>query len=159
MPVCAPLAADAPDFAARHVPTTSQRQLRRTPARRCGWPTASPTYHRSGCRVLAGLDDEPVPHEQAVEDGFHACEVCRPEDDTAPDGSDRPEAAVVDADADADAGHRQRTPRTSTRARPTPTPERRRPTAEAARVAEREQAEREPEPSRERAEQAERETR
>ncbi|MBE7188807.1 hypothetical protein, partial [Jatrophihabitans endophyticus] len=38
-----------------------------------------PDYHRSDCPRLAGTDSEPIPHDQAVEDGFAECTVCRPE--------------------------------------------------------------------------------
>ncbi|MDT4921654.1 MAG: hypothetical protein QOI15_2556, partial [Pseudonocardiales bacterium] len=43
-----------------------------------------PDYHREVCRELVGLAAEPVPHEQAVEDGFTACVVCAPDAATAP---------------------------------------------------------------------------
>jgi methylphosphotriester-DNA--protein-cysteine methyltransferase len=46
-----------------------------------------PEYHRQGCERLADLDDEPIPHSQAVEDGFVPCPVCRPDD---PAGSTTP---------------------------------------------------------------------
>ena len=35
-----------------------------------------PDYHRVGCRALIGTDAEPVPYEQAVEDGFAPCPIC-----------------------------------------------------------------------------------
>jgi hypothetical protein len=44
-----------------------------------------PDYHRESCRELVGLDAEPVPHEQAVEDGFTPCRVCAPDAAEAPD--------------------------------------------------------------------------
>ena len=40
--------------------------------RRSGWSTASPIPPRT-CSTLAGLDAEPVPYDQAVEDGFSEC--------------------------------------------------------------------------------------
>jgi hypothetical protein len=43
-----------------------------------------PDYHRAGCRELDGLDAEPIPFDQAVEDDFQPCEVCRPRLGTAP---------------------------------------------------------------------------
>ena len=36
----------------------------------------SPDYHRVGCRALLGTDAEPIPFDQAVEDGFAACPIC-----------------------------------------------------------------------------------
>ena len=56
-----------------------------------------PDYHRAGCSTLEGLADEPVPHDQAVEDGFSPCEICDPEGsrvDDAPDAA--PDVAVDD---------------------------------------------------------------
>ncbi|SHG62052.1 hypothetical protein SAMN05443575_2399 [Jatrophihabitans endophyticus] len=44
-----------------------------------------PDYHRENCSAIAALDHEPVPHEQAVEDGFAPCSVCRPEEPAARD--------------------------------------------------------------------------
>lgn len=41
-----------------------------------------PNYHRAGCSELSGLSAEAIPYEQAVEDGFAACAVCRPEGGT-----------------------------------------------------------------------------
>ena len=43
-----------------------------------------PDYHRPGCSQLEGLDEEPVPYEQAVEDGFTPCRICRPEESSRP---------------------------------------------------------------------------
>ena len=43
-----------------------------------------PDYHRQECPTLAGLDSEPVPHDQAVEDGFTECPTCLPEAAEAP---------------------------------------------------------------------------
>jgi methylphosphotriester-DNA--protein-cysteine methyltransferase len=48
------------------------------PARDVWVADGYPDYHRAGCRELIGLDSEPVPHDQAVEDGFAPCAVCRP---------------------------------------------------------------------------------
>jgi hypothetical protein len=39
-----------------------------------------PDYHLDSCTALAGLAAEPIPRSQAVEDGFHACTRCRPDD-------------------------------------------------------------------------------
>src|SRR5581483_10707751 len=47
-----------------------------------------PDYHQQGCREVAGLASEPIARDQAVEDGFAECAVCRPED---------PDAAAPDA--------------------------------------------------------------
>ena len=38
-----------------------------------------PDYHLPGCARLEGMDEEPVPYEQAVEDGFTPCSVCAPD--------------------------------------------------------------------------------
>ena len=43
-----------------------------------------PDYHRGDCPVLTGTDSEPIPHDQAVEDGFGECTVCKPEAAEAP---------------------------------------------------------------------------
>ncbi|MGN6609495.1 MAG: hypothetical protein ACTHMS_21110 [Jatrophihabitans sp.] len=37
-----------------------------------------PDYHRRACTTLAGKQDIEVPFDQAVEDGFQPCVVCRP---------------------------------------------------------------------------------
>src|SRR5581483_10706485 len=55
-----------------------------------------PDFHRAGCPELAGLDEEPVPFAQAVEDGFTPCRTCRPEavaDDSAEPALDLAPAA------------------------------------------------------------------
>ncbi|HET8583661.1 MAG TPA: hypothetical protein VFL65_10430 [Jatrophihabitans sp.] len=58
-----------------------------------------PDYHRAGCTELTGLPAEPVPHEQAVEDGFAACAVCRPEapvaEQPAPEAPAEPDVAAA----------------------------------------------------------------
>ena len=51
-----------------------------------------PDYHLPGCRVLADLPGEPIPFEQAIEDGFTPCAACRP---TAPGGRAGASAADV----------------------------------------------------------------
>jgi hypothetical protein len=52
-----------------------------------------PDYHRSGCSELNALPGEPVPYDQAVEDGFAPCATCAPDAAVPPD---EPSAAAVD---------------------------------------------------------------
>jgi hypothetical protein len=37
-----------------------------------------PRYHRSECMIIKGQDAEPVPFDQATEDGFMPCSLCEP---------------------------------------------------------------------------------
>ena len=65
--------------AARRRRPTVRAPRRRRPAGRCGSPTAIPS---TTCRTAASsteLKSEPVPYEQAVEDGFQPCVVCNPD--------------------------------------------------------------------------------
>ena len=55
-----------------------------------------PDYHREDCPTLVGLDAEPVPHDQAVEDGFTECSTCRPEAAEAPTYTTPDEPAAVE---------------------------------------------------------------
>ena len=38
-----------------------------------------PEYHRRTCTRTTGLDAQPIPHAQAVEDGFRECSTCTPD--------------------------------------------------------------------------------
>ena len=38
-----------------------------------------PRYHRSECMIIKGQHAEPIPHEQATEDGFTPCSLCEPD--------------------------------------------------------------------------------
>ena len=38
-----------------------------------------PEYHHADCGELEGLEAEPIPYDQAVEDGFQPCVVCNPD--------------------------------------------------------------------------------
>ena len=38
-----------------------------------------PRYHRSECMIIKGQHAEPIPHEQATEDGFMPCSLCEPD--------------------------------------------------------------------------------
>ncbi|MDQ2796307.1 MAG: hypothetical protein M3Y06_03980, partial [Actinomycetota bacterium] len=62
-----------------------------------------PEYHRQSCSTLAGLDSEPVAHDQAVGDGFTECRVCTPEAANAPDSATAPAAADSNASAESSA--------------------------------------------------------
>jgi hypothetical protein len=37
-----------------------------------------PRYHLAECAIIQGQDAEPIPFEQATEDGFMACSLCEP---------------------------------------------------------------------------------
>jgi hypothetical protein len=37
-----------------------------------------PRYHLADCAIIQGQDAEPIPFEQATEDGFMACSLCEP---------------------------------------------------------------------------------
>ena len=54
-----------------------------------------PNYHRAGCVELAGLDGEPIEHEQAIEDGFEPCPVCAPDAAEAPAAPEEPQPEAV----------------------------------------------------------------
>ncbi len=49
------------------------------PERRVWVVDGRPEYHRTTCRRLAETEAEPIPHGQAVEDGFVPCSVCDPD--------------------------------------------------------------------------------
>jgi hypothetical protein len=38
-----------------------------------------PRYHLETCAIIQGQDAEPIPHEQANEDGFMPCSLCEPD--------------------------------------------------------------------------------
>jgi hypothetical protein len=38
-----------------------------------------PRYHLEGCAIIKGQDAEPIPYDQANEDGFMPCSLCEPE--------------------------------------------------------------------------------
>ena len=38
-----------------------------------------PRYHLGNCPIIQGQDAEPIPFDQAVEDGFMPCSLCEPE--------------------------------------------------------------------------------
>jgi hypothetical protein len=38
-----------------------------------------PRYHLERCGFISGLGGEPVPLQQAVEDGFTPCSLCDPD--------------------------------------------------------------------------------
>ena len=37
-----------------------------------------PRYHLGSCPIIQGQDAEPIPFDQAVEDGFMPCSLCEP---------------------------------------------------------------------------------
>jgi hypothetical protein len=37
-----------------------------------------PRYHLETCAIIQGQDAEPIPIEQATEDGFMPCSLCEP---------------------------------------------------------------------------------
>jgi hypothetical protein len=37
-----------------------------------------PRYHLQDCAIIKGQDAEPIPYEQATEDGFMPCSLCEP---------------------------------------------------------------------------------
>jgi hypothetical protein len=37
-----------------------------------------PRYHLATCAIIQGQDAEPIPFDQATEDGFMACSLCEP---------------------------------------------------------------------------------
>ncbi|MDQ2751353.1 MAG: hypothetical protein M3Y44_17770 [Actinomycetota bacterium] len=37
-----------------------------------------PRYHLGDCAIIKGQDAEPIPYEQATEDGFMPCSLCEP---------------------------------------------------------------------------------
>jgi hypothetical protein len=37
-----------------------------------------PRYHLATCAIIQGQDAEPIPYDQATEDGFMACSLCEP---------------------------------------------------------------------------------
>lgn len=43
-----------------------------------------PRYHRGDCAIIKGQDAEPIPYEQATEDGFMSCSLCEPDAVTRP---------------------------------------------------------------------------
>jgi methylphosphotriester-DNA--protein-cysteine methyltransferase len=90
--VCAPDAADAPPVPAPAAPGAPDEV----------WVVDGyPDFHRPGCVELVGLDAEPVPYAQAVEDGFTPCAVCAPDAADAPPAPvAEPESAFVEAAAD-----------------------------------------------------------
>jgi hypothetical protein len=38
-----------------------------------------PRYHLEDCAIIKGQDAEPIPWEQATEDGFMPCSLCEPD--------------------------------------------------------------------------------
>ncbi len=38
-----------------------------------------PRFHLGDCAIIKGQDAEPIPYEQATEDGFMPCSLCEPE--------------------------------------------------------------------------------
>jgi hypothetical protein len=38
-----------------------------------------PRYHLRQCVIIQGQDAEPIPFDQAVEDGFMPCSLCEPQ--------------------------------------------------------------------------------
>src|SRR4051794_35217491 len=60
-----------------------------------------PEYHHQGCEELTGLTAEPVPYDQAVEDGFQPCIVCNPDRDFGgPPAGPAAQGWVVDGEPD-----------------------------------------------------------
>ncbi|MDQ2797230.1 MAG: hypothetical protein M3Y06_08715, partial [Actinomycetota bacterium] len=49
-----------------------------------------PDYHRKECRELRDRDAVPIPHDEAVEDGFHECSICNLESANAGQIADEP---------------------------------------------------------------------
>ena len=50
------------------------------PAQRDVWVIdGRPRYHLEGCAIIKGQDAEPIPWEQATEDGFMPCSLCEPD--------------------------------------------------------------------------------
>ncbi|WP_375485214.1 hypothetical protein [uncultured Jatrophihabitans sp.] len=87
----------AQDTPAEHTPAATTEQT----AAEVWVVDGFPDYHRQQCAEIAGLDSEPVPHDQAVEDGFTECSVCRPEAAEAPERQPEPDAGA-DAGAPAE---------------------------------------------------------
>ena len=68
--VCTPESAHAPERRATRPAALADVGVRRRRRRQVWVVDGFPDYHRETCSTLAGLDAEPVPHDQAVEDGF-----------------------------------------------------------------------------------------
>src|SRR6185312_11136332 len=58
-----------------------------------------PDYHAAGCGLLLGEKAEPIPHQQAIEDGFAPCSLCDPDSTLAvapaAGGVEPPESSVT----------------------------------------------------------------
>ena len=85
---CRPPAAAPPAAAAPVAPPAADG----APLREVWVADGFPEFHVAGCGELAGLSSLPIPYEQALEDGFQPCVVCRPTDSGAPVGGGVPSA-------------------------------------------------------------------
>jgi hypothetical protein len=72
--------ADAVSSAAEAAPSMPVRQLGSVPAPDEVWVIdGRPRYHLGDCAIIQGQDAEPIPFEQATEDGFMPCSLCEPQ--------------------------------------------------------------------------------
>ncbi|MDP9117377.1 MAG: hypothetical protein M3O28_09060 [Actinomycetota bacterium] len=71
-----------PEIAATSAPTSSSTDVARTaaaaPPGEVWVIDGRPRYHLARCAIIQGQDAEPIPFDQAVEDGFMPCSLCEP---------------------------------------------------------------------------------
>ncbi len=91
-----------PRTASSRVPCAPRSMPRRWPPRCPARPAGQvwvadgfPEYHHEGCGELDGLTPEPIPYDQAVEDGFQPCVVCNPDLEFAASAAVPPAAAAA----------------------------------------------------------------
>jgi hypothetical protein len=75
-PTAGAAAAGAADAADGPIPPAAPRAG--APADEVWVIDGRPRYHLAGCAIIEGQDAEPIPFEQATEDGFMACSLCEP---------------------------------------------------------------------------------
>lgn len=62
------------------LPAAAAPSLPAAPAQRDVWVIdGRPRYHLESCAIIKGQDAEPIPWDQATEDGFMPCSLCEPD--------------------------------------------------------------------------------
>jgi hypothetical protein len=77
-PVAGPVSVTASQPAARTVPTPQAAAVRDGKRAEVWVVDGRPRFHRADCMIIKGQDAEPIPFEQASEDGFVPCSLCEP---------------------------------------------------------------------------------
>lgn len=76
--VAEPLPVRASVIATRPVPTPQEAAARDRDHGQVWVVDGRPRYHRSDCMIIKGQDAEPIPYQQAIDDGFMPCSLCDP---------------------------------------------------------------------------------